>query len=149
MVKVLTILFMVLIASPCYAAWGVAVIRTEGGMPVIAQAKTPYTNWVSLGDLPNKYGLYMVSDTPARLQAADTISGVYGICVITKSGDVQWAELDNVITPAMRTKINTWLSAHSYSTIPVSWTNRRVVTELLKRIDAKFEINQFFVDELK
>jgi hypothetical protein len=126
---------------PVFGAWSIAVIRVEGGLPVIAQADPPYTNWVSMGDLPGNFGLFMVSDTLPRLAAADNLPGVYGICAMTKSGDVQWAELDNVITPAMRTKINAWLAAHGYPTIPAAWTNRRVVTEILKRINDKFDLS--------
>ena len=149
MVKRIALILAILLfsAGTTFAAWGIAVIRVEGGLPVIAQADPPYTNWVSMGDLPNNYGLYMVSDTLPRLAAADNLPGVYGICAMTKSGEVQWAELDNLITPAMRTKINIWLSAHGYPTIPATWTNRRVIREILTRINAKFNINNFFVAE--
>jgi hypothetical protein len=129
--------------------WGLAVIKQEGGLPVISQADPPFTNWVSMGDLPSGFGLYMVSDTLARLVAADAIPGVYGICAMTKDGDVHWAELDNLITPTMRTKLNSWLSAHSYSTIPATWTNRRVVKTILARINDKFDLDHFWVEEKK
>lgn len=126
-------------------AYGVAVIKMEGGFPVIAQGETPYTNYVSLGDLPGSWGLYLVADTQPRLVAADTISGVYGICLMTQDGEIKWAELDNVITPAMRTKINTWLTNQGYPTIPVSWTNRRVVRAILDRINPGFNLEDFWV----
>jgi hypothetical protein len=127
--------------------WALAVIKQEGGLPVIAQAEPPYTNYVSMGDLPAGFGLYMVSDTGPRLIAADAIPGVYGICALTKDGDVVWAELDNVITPAMRLKINSWLTAHGFPTIPATWTNRQVVVAILKRINDKFDLNGFWVAE--
>lgn len=126
-------------------SWAMAVIKQEGGLPVITQADPPYTNYVSMGDLPGNYGLYLVADTQARLIAADAISGVYGICLLTQSGDVKWAELDNVITPAMRNKINTFLSAKGYPTIPAGWTNKQAANAILARINAKFDLDDFWV----
>ena len=124
---------------------GVAVIKQEGGFPVITQAAPPYTNYCSLGDLPGGWGLYLVADTQARLIAADAIPGVYGICLITEDGDVKWAELDNLITPVMRTKINTYLSNRGYPTIPATWTNKRVVRAILDRINPSFKLEDFWV----
>jgi hypothetical protein len=89
----------------------------------------------------------MVSDTLARLNAADSITGVYGICAMTEAGDLHWAELDNIITAAKRTKINTFLAANGYPTIPAAWTNKQAVIAILKRISAKFELDQFYVEE--
>lgn len=127
--------------------WALAVIKQEGGLPVISQANPPYTNWVSMGDLPDSFGLYLVSDTAARLVAADSISGVYGICAISQTGDIKWTELDSVITAAARTKINSFLSARGYPTIPAGWTNKQVVKAILTRINDKFDINDFWVVE--
>lgn len=128
--------------------YALAVIKQNGGLPVIAQVaapSVPYTNYTSLGDLPGNFGLYLVADTQARLIAADAIPGVYGICLVTQDGDVKWAQLDNVITPAMRTKINTFLTANGFSTIPTAWTNRKAVLAILNRINPNFSLDDFWV----
>jgi hypothetical protein len=79
------------------------------------------------------------------LLAIDKLPNVIGICAVTESGDVKWAELDANIALAGRTKLNTWLTARGYPTIPAGWTNRKVLVEVAKRMDAKFDLGFFDV----
>lgn len=127
--------------------WAIAVIKKEDGDAIIFAANPPYSNASFMGDLPGVFGLYLVSDTQARLIAADSIAGVYGICLLTDDGTVKWAQLENTITPAMRTKINSYLTAHGYPTIPAGWTNRQAVKAILNRINPDWRLEDFWVKE--
>ncbi len=89
----------------------------------------------------------MFSGTAAQLTALAALPAAQfvPICVVTKSGDVRWAELDGVIGSTARTRINTWLSARSLPTIPVGWTYRQVVLAIFKRLHANFDLDAFYV----
>jgi hypothetical protein len=75
----------------------------------------------------------------AQLQAINALPNVYGIAFVTESDAAHWTELDNVITPAMRTRLNTWLTARGYSTIPAAWTNRRVIMAVFRRLRGDYD----------
>jgi hypothetical protein len=120
-------------------------IRMSGGQPDVDFTATSLYGYNLIGSLGG-WGAYLVSGTAAQLTALNALSQVVGICVITNSGDVRWAELDGNIAAAIRMKLNTWLSNRGYPTIPAGWTYRRVVREVFQRINAGFEIEAFDVD---
>ena len=119
-----------------------ALVRMSDGQPDLPQAAQGRVNWTlydRIGD--TGWGAYLVAATGPDLQALDTQwSGFIGIVAVTESGDnVHWGELENPCADAVRARLNTWLAAHGYRTIPEQWTNRRVVREIYERANARFD----------
>lgn len=121
-----------------------AIIRMSGGQPEIDPVATPYHGYV-LCDQVAGWGAYLVSGTPAQLSAIDQLAHVYGICAVTESGDVKWAELDGVCSEAVRTRLNTWLANRGYPTIPAGWTYRQIVRAVYQRVNTHFDLDRFDV----
>lgn len=120
-----------------------AVSRMLNGLPDIDLVTTPVSGGYLLCGKAGIWGVYMFSGTGPELTAINNLSQVVGIVAVTESGDIRWAELEDVIPAGTRTKINTWLTARGYSTIPVGWTGRQVVQAIFKRLNDKFEIEAF------
>jgi len=106
--------------------------------------KRMYHGFVRLARIGD-WAVYLVSGTGAQLLAIDALPNVIGICAVTESGDVKWGELDANIALAVRTKLNTWLTARGLPTIPAGWTNRKVLVEVAKRMDERFDLGFFDV----
>lgn len=100
-----------------------------------------FKGFIHCGTLGN-FGAYIYSGTPAQLAALDALPTVVGLAVMTESGNVKWAELDNTITPAHRTRLNTFLTARGLPTIPAGRTYRQVVLAVWDRFYSGFDINQ-------
>ena len=109
-----------------------------------ADGKRMYHGFVRLARVGD-WAVYLVSGTGAQLLAIDALPNVIGICAVTESGTVKWAELDANMALAVRTKLSAWLTARGYPTIPTGWTNRKVLVEVAKRMDAKFDLGFFDV----
>lgn len=101
--------------------------------------KRLYSGHVLCGQV-GTWGAYLFSGTAAQLLAINALPNVYGICAVTESGNVRWAELDGVIPAAVRTKINDWLSTRSLPTIPAGWTYRQVVMAIYRRMNERFDL---------
>ncbi len=125
-----------------------AIIRMSGGQPEINPETHPYHGYVLCEQIGN-WGAYLICGTGAQLQAIDQLPHVYGICAVTEDGDVKWGELDDIPLAAARDKLNTWLSDHSYPTIPADWTARRIVEEVYTRFSPYFDIDRFDVCEME
>ena len=116
-----------------------------GGAPAINTTDpstppyTPCTGWVQCG-IVGQYGAYLFSSTAAQLVAINALPNVVGIVAVSESGTVRWAELDGVIAAGVRTKLNAWLTARGYPTIPAGWTYRQVVMAICKRLNAQFDL---------
>jgi hypothetical protein len=120
------------------------IVPMTGGSPnVDATAYTGYVHCDSIGG----FGAYLFSGTPAQMAALNALPQVVGIVAVTESGDVKWAELDGVIASGVRTKLNTWLTARSYPTIPAGWTYRQALEAVYQRLNARFDLNGFDVTE--
>lgn len=113
------------------------------GQPNVDFAATPVKGYC-LGAHLGAWGCYLLSGTGAQLVALNALPNVYGICAVTEAG-VRWAELDGVIAPAVRTRLNTWLTARGYPNIPVSWTYKQVVVAVYKRLNDRFDLDRFDV----
>jgi hypothetical protein len=53
--------------------------------------------------------------------------------------------MGGTIAPAIRTRLNTWLTNRGYPNIPAGWTYRRVVREIFERINPHFSLDNFDV----
>lgn len=123
-----------------------ALIRMAGGAPEIDPEQYPYHGFVFC-DRIGAWGAYLISGTPAQLQAIDGLGHVVGICGVTEDGDLKWAELDGVISSAVRDKVNNWLAARGLSPIPAGWSYRQVVRALYNRFNDHFDLDWFDVAE--
>lgn len=110
-----------------------ALIRQVGGSPELDPRATPYAGYC-LGGQAAGWGIYVISGTGSQLVAINALPQVVGLVAVTDSGGVRWPELDGVIASAVRTKVNTWLTARGWPTIPVGWTYRQVVKAILQRM---------------
>ncbi len=120
-----------------------AIVSMTGGVPDIDPTVTPYYGYCLGAHIPD-WGLYLFSGTQAQLLAINALPSVTGICMVTQDG-VKWAELDGVIAAGVRTRLNTWLAARGYPTIPVGVTYRRVILEIYKRVNDRFDLGTFDV----
>jgi len=102
----------------------------------------PHTGNVLCAKTPGGgYGIYVVTGTGAQLVAINALPHVIGLCSVTEGGgDGRWPELEDVILPAVRTKLNTWLTARGYPNIPAGWTYRHVIREICQRLNEFYEI---------
>jgi len=127
-----------------------AIVDMAGGLPNVDPAVTPYVGHNLIWQIggANGYGLYMFSGLVAQLTALNALSQVRGLVVMTDNGVVKWAELDNVITTAHRTKLNTWLTARGYPNIPAGWTYRQVVRAIIRRLRAYGDDTDEFADSV-
>lgn len=113
----------------------IAIVDTVGGLPKINTQTTPYIAHALIWKAGN-YGLYLFGGTAAQLTALNALPEVRGLCAMTENETVKWAELDGVITTAVRTKLNTWLTARGYPNIPAGWTYRQVARAIIRRLRA-------------
>lgn len=125
--------------------WAFAICKCDSGSPVPDEQATPFHGYACTGRAGN-YGAFLVSGSLAQLQAINALPEVYGICLLT-TGGVRWGELDNTITPALRTRINIWLAARGYATIPAGWTNRQVVLAVCRRLNPDFDLRYWWVKD--
>lgn len=106
-----------------------ALIQMSAGLPDLGDL--PHGGCVLMAHLPNySFGVYLIAGTPAQLAAINALPQVYRICTL--------AELDDVITPTRRTRINTWLTNRGYPNIPAGWSYRQVLDAVAKRLLAHF-----------
>lgn len=125
--------------------WLFAICRMNGGLPDINTAITPVKGWAHCDTIGNQ-GAYLFSGTGAQLIALNALPQVVGLVAMTDSG-IKWAELDGVISVAVRNKINTWLSARGLQTIPAGWTYKRTLLEIYRRFNERFDIDGIFVTD--
>ena len=88
------------------------------------------------------FGAYLYAGTPAQLAALDALPTVIGLVIMTEAGNVRWLELENTITNARRTRLNTFLTERGLPTIPAGRTYRQVVLTVWDRFFSGFDINQ-------
>jgi hypothetical protein len=120
-------------------------IQCQDSDPDLDRAATPFRAVLCCGRLNRNWGAYLVSGTGPQLAAVNALPHVYGIVVVTESGDERWVELDGTIAPAVRTRLNTWLTNRGHPNIPAGWTYRQVLNVVYKRMNARFELDAFDV----
>jgi len=108
-----------------------------GGLPNIP-ASTPVKGWAHFDSIAG-YGAYLFSGTAAQLTALNALPNVIGFVAMTGTADdeKEWPELDMVIAAGVRTKINTWLTARGYPTLPAGWTYKQVVRAVYQRFNGR------------
>lgn len=127
--------------------WALGLIQTDGGgLPKIDTSATPYCGHIFIGEVAG-WGAYLISGTGPQLTAINALPQAVGICVMTQDENVKWMELDSVIVLAIRQKLNTWLSAHNYSTIPAGWTNKQVVLAIFRKLNDRFDLDKEWVKD--
>ncbi len=125
-----------------------AITQMQGGAPDTGalQPGIDFKGYLHCGTL-GQFGAYLYSGTPSQLAALDALPSVVALAVMTEAGNVKWAELDTVITPAQRTRLNTWLTARGLTNIPAGRTYRQVVLTIWDRFFSGFDINQNDIPE--
>lgn len=119
-----------------------AVVNMQGGAPdtgalIAGRDYKGYTHCTTFG----QFGVYLFAGTGAQLTALDALPTVIGLVAMTQAGDVRWGELDTTITLARRNRLNTWLTARGFPTIPAGWSYRQVVMALVRRGFPDFDLN--------
>ena len=113
-----------------------AIIEMRGEKPDIDREVTPFGGYC-IGAHQGIYGLYFVSGTAAQLTAVAALPNVWRICTL--------AEMDDVITTARRNKMNEWLTAQGWPTIPAGWTYGQVVRYAFARANPNWDETRFFL----
>jgi hypothetical protein len=108
-----------------------AVVDMAGGLPNIDMQATPYGGHAHIWTAGN-FGLYLFGGTAAQLTALNALPQVRGLAAMNQPDFDAWAELDGVISGAVRTEFNTLLTAHAMPTIPASTTYRQVFSRLFQ-----------------
>jgi hypothetical protein len=114
-----------------------AIIRMSGGEPDIDGL--PVRGYCLAAQYEGQ-GMYLVTGTAAQLAAVDALPQVYGLCALQ--------DIDNVISAAKRTRINSWLTARSLPTIPAGWSYKQVIIAIYKRANAAYDQDQFFLADI-
>ncbi len=120
------------------------IANQSSGIPAISNL--PFAGWLQCGAVAN-WAAYLFSGKAAQLTAINALSDVYGIVAVTETGNVKWAELDEVISSTARNRLNTWLTNRGYPNIPAGWTFRRVIEAIFKRLNARFDLSTHDVME--
>jgi len=116
------------------------IIEMLGGAPDL-QVDTPVKGYV-LGAQHQSFGLYLIGGTVAQIQAVDALPETLCICTC--------GELNDTISPAKRSEMNTWKDAHfpSLPDVPASWTYDQVVRELYGRADEHYDHAKLYLKYL-
>ena len=103
----------------------------------------PYNGCALCAKTPNReHGIYIVTATTAQLAAINVLPQVFFICLVTAPENAaRWPELEDVIPTPRRTRINEWLSARGYPTIPAGWTYRQTIRAICRRLNDHYEID--------
>lgn len=118
---------------------GFAICDMADGRPNINFAATPCKGYVLGAQIGQSWGAYLFGGTQAQLTALNALPNVYGVCLVSE-GEVRWAELDGAIATAAINRLNTWLSARGYATIPAGWTYRQIILAVYKRMNENFSL---------
>lgn len=111
-----------------------------GGAPSIDFEATPVHGWVQIGTVGG-YGAYLMSGSGTQLLAINALPTVIGLVGMNDAGDVRWAELDGAFPTALRTRMNTWLTARGFPTIPTGKTYRWVALQIFKRLNPLWDFH--------
>lgn len=125
---------------------GFAITTMVGGAPNIDFTVTPVHGF-ALCDQVAGFGAYLFSGTNVQLLALNALPNVMGLCIVTEDANVKWAELDGVIAPAVRTKLNVWLTARGFVNVPAGMTYRAVITAVYQRLNSHFDLSGFDIAE--
>lgn len=125
-----------------------AIVTMQGGSPdtgalIAGQDYKGFVHCTTFG----QFGTYLFAGTGAQLAALDALPTVIGLVAMTQNGGVRRGELDTTITPARRTRMNTWLTARGFPTIPAGTSYRDVVMALVRRGFPDFDLNQNDLEE--
>jgi len=102
-----------------------AVVRMVGGLPDIGDL--PCRGYALAAHLPDySWGIYLFAGTVAELTAINALPQVYRVCTA--------AEYDTVISETRRARINKWLVARGWPTVPAGWTYRAVLRAAVRRL---------------
>lgn len=112
--------------------WMYAVSTMTNGKPDIGAS--PFHGYVLAAGPIGQYGLYIFSGSAAQMTTIGQLATVWPLCAMTDNGTVKWAELDTVVSVAIRAKLNNWLTARGYPNIPAGWTYRQSLLALIQRI---------------
>jgi hypothetical protein len=107
----------------------------------IDRETTPFVGASTIG-FSGDWGVYLIGGSVTQLTAIAALPEVCPICVVTEDSTQHWDELNGVIPSAIRTKMNTWLTAHSYPTIPAGWKYDAIVRFIGRRMRADFDLDQ-------
>ena len=143
---IFSILLVLMLAAPASANHALALIPHTGGIPQIDATATPYAGSLFIGEKAG-YGAFLISGTLAQLQALAALPNVYGICLLTTTTTAKWAEMDNAILPALRTKLNVLLTSKGITNIPVGMTNRTIVGILIKQFNVNVDMKNEWVSD--
>ena len=116
--------------------WAYGVCQIINGQPDLGGL--PFRGYCQLAKAGG-WGLYLVSGSAAQLSSIGALANVYPLVAMTDNGILKWAELDNVVTAAHRTKLNNWLTARGYPTIPAGWTYRQILMAILQRLRGRVD----------
>ena len=124
-----------------------AIIPMQSGVPNIdltGIGPISYTLTAHIGT----WGLYLVSGAKTDLQAVNALPNVIGLAYTKENpaeGEDVWVTLDATIPAALRTKLNTWLAARGYPTIPAGTMLRAVLRAMARQMKADWEQSHYEV----
>lgn len=123
-----------------------AVLPMTSGAPAIDAEVYPYYGFV-LCDESDGYGAYLLSGTAAQMEAIGALDEVYAIAFVTESDEEKWPELDEVVKPQVRAKLNRFLAPLGWPIIPAQQMARQAVERVFSRFNADFVLNGMWIVE--
>lgn len=129
-----------------------AFVRAPNGSPELDDELTPIRGRVLVAEFGN-WHLLQISGTVAQLTAIAALPASQCVAFprMAREGAVEGqaygVELAANIPLAARTKINTWLSARGYPTIPAGTTWRQFLRAVARRVRAEFDEGDSYIVE--
>lgn len=129
-----------------------AICPVTAGVPGVDLVASPVYGYCFAAGPYKGYGLYQFSGSGAQLLSLANQANCYPLVAMSGPADnvPKWAELDQPMIAAARTKMNTLLTAAGLTNIPAGWTYRQVLVALaamLKRAGDDWDINSVFVTD--
>ena len=108
-----------------------------GGYVTIEPLQVPASN-------PNWRAMIVKGTGGQLVVLAGVAAGCLPICSLSPTNN--YPELNGVIDPTIRTKMNVWLGANGYGLIGAGWTNAQVITYILQTLfHNNYDIRQYQV----
>lgn len=96
--------------------------KDANGAPDIG---TGWQRWVYVGDLPGQYAVYIIVGSGAQLTTIQAHANCVGGLQVTNGA--RWAELDQPVPAALRTKINAYRATQGQGPIGAGVTLLQVI----------------------
>ena len=118
-----------------------AIIKmTPGGEPDVDFFTNPITGWTLAAHIGHEWGCYLLVGTTDQLTVINGLPGVFMIC----TDETVYAP----VPEAVRTKINTWLTARGMPTVTVGTTCEEAIRNIFRLCNQHYQHDQVYIKDV-